>query len=508
MLARAAARLREHNRRPGGGLPEADGERERSSGVSYDEVGSDYFAARGLRRYAGVVSLWALGVGAVISGDFFGWNFGLSAGGFGGLLVATVVITALYAGLCFSIAEMTAALPHTGGAYSFARSAMGPWGAYVTGLAENMEYILTPPVIVVGIGGYLCAITSIPVSWAPLVWLATYAVFVGLNAAGVEATFRFTVFITAVALAILAVFYVGAIPHFDLAHARTPGEAPWFPNGASGVLAALPFAIWFYLAIEQLPLAAEEAHAPERDLPRGIVLGLATLIACSFLTLVLSSGLPPGAAALGSSDKPLFESLRAIFGDGLGTRAFALVAVAGLVASFHTILFAYGRQIYSLSRAGYFPRWLSVTGRRQTPHRALWVGAGIGYAVALVVDQLGAEHPVGAVLLNLAVFGAVISYALQMLSFVLLRIRFPEIARPYRSPLGIPGALVALVISLVTLGSLFASDPIYRNVAIGAALWYALGLLYFAIWGRRRLVRSPEESFALRAERGGYGPRT
>ncbi len=484
-------------------MPDANGERERVSGVAYDEVGAAYFEARGLRRYAGVGSLWALGVGAVISGDFFGWNFGLQAGGFGGLAIATIAITALYAGLCFSIAEMTAALPHTGGAYSFARSAMGPWGAYVTGLAENMEYILTPSVIVVGIGGYLGAITGAPASSEPWFWLATYALFVGLNIAGVEATFRFTVVITAVALAILAVFYAAAIPHFDLANARMPGDAPWLPNGARGVFAALPFAIWFYLAIEQLPLAAEEARMPGRDLPRGIVLGLLTLIACSFLTLVLSVGLPPGVEALGRSDEPLFESLRAIFGDGIGTRALALVAVAGLVASFHTIVFAYGRQIYSMSRAGYFPRWLSVThSRRQTPHRALWIGAVIGYAVALAVHWLGPTHPVGAVLLNLAVFGAVISYALQMLSFVLLRLRMPEIARPYRSPLGVPGAVIALAISLVTLASLFAGDPVYRRVAIGAALWYALGLAYFAIWGRHRLVKSPEEDFALRATRG------
>jgi ethanolamine permease len=482
----------------------ADREQERVSGVAYDEVAAGYFAARGLRRYAGVGSLWALGVGAVISGDFFGWHFGLAAGGFGGLVLATVLATAMYAGLCFSIAEMTAALPHTGGAYSFARSAMGPWGAYVTGLAENMEYILTPSVIVVGIGGYLCAIANLPPSSEPWLWLATYALFVGLNVAGVEATFRFTVFITAVALAILVVFYAGAIPLFDLANARMPGDQPWFANGAAGVLAALPFAVWFYLAIEQLPLAAEEAHAPERDLPRGLLLGLATLVACSFLTLALSAGIPPGASALARSKEPLLESLRAIFGDGIHAKALALVAVAGLVASFHTIVFAYGRQIYSLSRAGYFPRWLSVThGRRQTPHRALLVGAAIGFAVALEVRRRGPSHPVGAVLLNLAVFGAVISYALQMLSFVLLRIRRPEIARPYRSPLGVPGAVVALVISLATLGSLFASDPIYRSVAIAALLWIAVGLAHFAIWGRHRLVKSPEEDFALRAARGG-----
>ena len=162
-------------------------------------------------------SLWALGVGAVISGDFFGWNFGLAAGGFGGLLIATLVITALYAGLCFSVAEMAAALPHTGGAYSFARSSMGPWGAYVTGLAENMEYILTPAVIVVGIGGYLGAIFGTPDAAAPLWWLAAYAVFVGLNVVGVEISFRFTVGITLLALGILCVFYAGAIPHLDLA---------------------------------------------------------------------------------------------------------------------------------------------------------------------------------------------------------------------------------------------------------------------------------------------------
>ena len=279
-------------------------------GVRYTDVEAGYFERRALRRHARVGSLWALGVGAVISGDFFGWNFGIAAGGFGGLLLATVIITVLYAGLCFSVAEMTAALPHTGGAYSFARSAMGPWGAYVTGLAENMEYILTPAVIVVGIGGYLGAIFGTPDAWAPLWWLAAYALFVGLNVAGVEVTFRFTVFITLLALAILAVFWIGALPHVDFATFAfdvepAPGGNAFLPFGWKGVFAALPFAIWFYLAIEQLPLAAEEAHAPQQDLPLGILLGLGTLVVCAFLTLTLSVGIAPGAAALGASDEPL-----------------------------------------------------------------------------------------------------------------------------------------------------------------------------------------------------------
>ena len=476
----------------------------RGQGTEYDRVADKYFTDRGLRRYAGVWSLWALGVGAVISGDFFGWNYGLASGGFGGLLIATVIITVMYAGLCFSIAEMAAALPHAGGAYSFARSAMGPWGAYITGLAENMEYILTPAVIVVGIGGYLGAIFGTPQSAEPLWWLAAYAAFVGLNVAGVETTFRFTVLITAMALAVLVVFWVAAIPHFDLDWALNiepdPGKSRWLPYGSSGVLSALPFAIWFFLAIEQLPLAAEEAHTPARDLPRGLLYGLLTLVIAAFLTLFLNAGIAPGSKALSSSAEPLFEGFKTIFGTGLGAKLLALVAVTGLIASFHSIIFAYGRQIFSLSRAGYFPRWLSRTHpKRKTPHIALLVGALLGYLVAYGIHRLGPEHPVGAVLLNMAVFGAVIAYALQMLSYILLRIRLPDIERPYRSPLGVPGALLALLIALVTLVALFVTDPIYQKVVVGAALWYGLGLLWFAFYARRRLVLAPEESFALSA---------
>jgi ethanolamine permease len=480
---------------------------DREPGVGYEPVDAAYFQARDLRRHARVGSLWALGVGAVISGDFFGWNFGLAAGGFGGLLIATLVITVMYAGLCFSIAEMSPALPHTGGAYSFARSAMGPWGAYVTGLAENMEYILTPAVIVVGIGAYLGAIFGTPPAWAPAWWALAYVVFVGLNTAGVEISFRVTVGVTLLALAILVVFYVGALPHFDLERWALPALADgsrWLPKGIPGVLAALPFAIWFYLAIEELPLAAEEAHAPQRDMPRGLLLGFATLVVAAFLTLFLNAGIAPGAEVIGRSEEPLFEGLRTVFGAGLGTRLLALVAVAGLVASFHSIIFAYGRQIYSLSRAGYFPRWLSVTHERhKTPHRALVAGALLGYAVALAIHLLPSDHPVGAVLLNMAVFGAVISYVLQMASFVLLRRRLPDIERPYRSPLGVPGAILAGAIALVTLLALFVVDPVYQKVVVGAALWYALGLVYFAVYARRRLVLSPEEAFAVRAEPDG-----
>jgi ethanolamine permease len=465
--------------------------------TTYTAAGKQYLEERKLRRHARVLHLWAMGVGAVISGDFFGWNFGLAAGGFGGMMIAVAAMTAMYAGLCYSIAEMSPALPHAGGAYSFARTSMGPWAGYITGLAENMEYILTPAVIVVGIGGYLGAVFGTPHAWEPLWWLLCYGLFVALNIWGVEMTFLVSVLVTIVALVVLAIFWGGAAPHLDLKRWATP----YFPPGVSpwrAALVELPFALWLYLGIEQLPLAAEESHDPKRDMPRGILYGLVTLIACSFLTVVLSAGMAPGAQTVATSNEPLFLGFQTIFGAGLQARILAVAACTGLVASFHTIIFAYGRQIYSLSRAGYFPTWLSVThGRRQTPHRALLAGSALGFAAALGIHLTPHGGSVGAVLLNMAVFGAVLAYILQMASFIVLRLRFPQMERPYRSRLGVAGAGAAAIVAAVTLWMLFA-NPDYNKGVIGAAIWFLLGIGYYAGYGRHRLVLSPEEEMAFR----------
>src|SRR6476620_3965165 len=187
--------------------------------VTYTEAGEGYYEKRKLRRHAAFWSLWALGVGAVISGDFYGWNLGLDAGGFGGLLIAGIVITVMYYGLCFSIAEMSPALPHTGGAYSFSRSAMGPWGGFITGLAENMEYVITPAVVVGAMGFLMQAIvvslfnvTGDPWWNSVYVWfIISYIVFVAINIRGIVATMRFTVAINTVALGILAFFFASVL---------------------------------------------------------------------------------------------------------------------------------------------------------------------------------------------------------------------------------------------------------------------------------------------------------
>ncbi|MEM7217018.1 MAG: amino acid permease [Pseudomonadota bacterium] len=471
--------------------------------VTYRTAQAGYFESRGLRKYAGVFSLWALGVGAVISGDFSGWNLGVGQAGFGGFLIALALITLMYIGLCFSIAEMSPALPHTGGAYSFARTALGPWGGFVTGLAENMEYVITTAVVCYFTAAYLQSIFGTADAAQPLWWAGLYVVFVGLNIFGVEASFRFVVVITLFALAILGVFFVSAVPHFAWDNLwnipPNPGESKYLPYGIGAVGAALPFAIWLYLAIEQLPLAAEESVDVKRDMPRGLLWGLATLVATGVAITFLNTGIGGGAAYFGSAtEEPLLDGLKQTLGVTSAT-VLGLAAVAGLIASFHAIIFAYGRNIYSLSRAGYFPTWMSVThGTRQTPHVALIVGAVVGFVVLMLLHVLGDSGAFGGVILNMAVFGAVIAYAMQMWSFVVLRRDFPDIERPYRSPFGNAGAIVALVIALAALLALFI-NPDFRAGVTGVALWFLAGIAYFAFYARRRMVLSPEEAFALQS---------
>ena len=475
--------------------------------VAYNVVDDRYFERRQLRRYAGAWSLWALGVGAVISGNFFGWQFGLAVGGYGGMVVATAIAALMYLCICFSIAEMSPAMPHAGGAYSFARTALGPWGGYITGLAEFVEYVLTPAVIVVAIGGYVGtaanSLFGIDIA-APVWWLGFYVIFVGINIAGVAATFRVAIVLTFLALGILALFWADWAFRFswDRALAIVPGTAnsDWLPPGWIDIAQALPFAIWFFLAIEQLPLAAEESRRPGVDMPRALRWGILTLIVAAALTLLLGAGLPRGWATIESSG----QAAGTLFGFGVNPAIPALMVVGGLVASFHAIIYAYGRRIFSLSRAGYLPRWLSLTqSRTRTPHLALIAGAVVGYLVALFIEfgegWVRGHVPVAAVLLNMAVFGAVIAYIMQMVSFLRLRRRYPGLYRPYRSPLGNFGALVAGLIACATLVFLFVNND-YRMGLYGCGIFFAAGLLYFALIGLRRLVSSPEESFALRLE--------
>ena len=186
--------------------------------VTYVETDKDYFKKRQLKRTAGAFGLWAIGIAAVVSGDFSGWNGGIAQAGWGGMLVAALVVYLMYVLMLNSISEMASAMPHTGGAYSFARAAMGPWGGFFTGLAETVEYVMTAATIVYFSSAYADAILSDLTGYSLddhglrwIWWLGLYVIFVVVNWLGAETSFRFAEVVSIAALAIVALFGIGRV---------------------------------------------------------------------------------------------------------------------------------------------------------------------------------------------------------------------------------------------------------------------------------------------------------
>jgi ethanolamine permease len=461
-----------------------------AGGVETEAVDAAYFAQRQLKQgAAGWVLLVGLGVAYVISGDYAGWNFGLAQGGWGGLFVATLLMATMYLCMCFALAELASMIPTAGGGYGFTRTAFGPWGGFLTGTAILIEYAIAPAAIACFIGAYCQSLFGFG-GWP--VYLGFYAVFVGIHVLGAGEALKIMFAITAIAAVALAVFIGAMAPHFDPARlfdipvGDAAGASAFLPNGYVGIWASIPYAMWFFLAVEGVPLAAEETKDPKRDLPRGLIGAMLVLLALAALILTLGPG-AAGALKLKASGNPLVEALEVAYGGPTWMSRFVnFVGLAGLVASFFSIIYAYSRQIFALSRAGYLPRGLSVTNRNKAPVLALVVPGLIGFGLSLTGQ--------GDLLILVAVFGATLSYVLMMAAHVTLRLKRPDLPRAYSTPGGIVTSSVALVLAVVALVAGFLVDP---RVVVGAAAIYGLLVAYFALYSRHHLVSgTPEEEFA------------
>ena len=462
----------------------------RQGAVDYENVDSGYLEQRQLKQgTAGWILLAGLGVSYVISGDFAGWNFGFAQGGFGGMFIATVLIALMYTCMVFGLAELSATIPTAGGGYGFARRALGPVGGFLTGTAILLEYAIAPAAIAVFIGGYTGALLGID---GPIIYALFYTVFVGIHLWGTGEALKIMLVITAVAVLALLLFVVGMLPHFSWdnltdipVNTEAVGASVWLPEGYWGIWGAIPFAIWLFLAVEGVPLAAEESKDPAQDMPKGIITAMLILLLLGGLVLFLAPG-GSSAALMADHAAPLVGALQHVYGESsvLAT-VVNVVGLAGLIASFFSIIFAYSRQVFALSRAGYLPRWLSVTSARKVPTLALVVPGVFGFLLSLT----GA----GDLMITMAVFGATLSYGLMMTSHILLRLREPDLERPYRTPGGVLTTGIALLLSVVAFASTFV---VSREAALWSAVFYAVLVAYFVLYSRHHLVaQAPEEEF-------------
>lgn len=331
-----------------------------------------------LHRVINTLQLWAIAVGMVISGVYFGWNYGWAVAGTLGFLVATLIVTVLYITFIFSYTELTAAIPEAGGAFSYAFRAFGPKMGFVAGFGTLIDFVMAPPAIAFALGSYAHFLNpQLPVMG---VAISAYIVFIGINLFGIKESANFSLVITLLSVVELLVFMVLVFPFYKTENLVAHNQ----PITAGGVFEALPFAIWFYIAIEGVAMVAEEVRDPERTIPRGYILSIFTLVVLAVGTMVLSGGATDW-RLLSDIDYPLPETLSMSLGrNNAWTKIFASLGLFGLIASFHCNTIGYSRQIYALAREGYLPAFLANLHQRfRTPHWALGAGGLLGLVALL-----------------------------------------------------------------------------------------------------------------------------
>lgn len=315
-------------------------------------------------------------------------------------------------------------------------------------------------------------------------WVAVgaYIVFMVLNILGVSIAATFELLVTLLAIFELLVFMGVVAPGFEISnfvHGGWAGSDTFSPAAFSGIFAAIPFAIWFFLAIEGASMAAEEAKDPQRTIPKAFIGGILTLTVLALGVMLFAGGVGDW-TKLSNINDPLPQAMKLIVGSNSGwLHMLVWLGLFGLIASFHGIIMGYSRQIFALARAGYLPKRLSsVNARFQTPHLGIIAGGIVGIA-AIFSDSLiviGGQ-PLTANIVTMSVFGAIVMYIISMAALFKLRRSEPNLIRPFRAPLYPFAPALALVLAVVCLIAM-----IYYNTLL-FMIFAAMMLLAYA-WFR------------------------
>lgn len=424
-----------------------------------------------LKKAVRPIHLWAISVGLVISGEYFGWNYGWGVAGTLGFLLATIIITVLYVTFIFSFTELTTAIPNAGGPFIYAQKALGPTGALIAGYATLIEFLLATPAIAFALGNYIHFLyPALPVIWTGI---AFFVVLTGVNLLGIKESASFTLLFTILAVVELLVYFGIVAPHFRMENFLKDA----LPFGYSGIFAALPFAVWLYVCIEGVAMVAEEVKNPARNIPIGYISGILTLMVLAIAVMMFTGGITDW-QQLSAIDYPLPAAIGIILGKDNGiTKIFAGIGLFGLIASFNGIIISYSRQIFALAREGFLPAALAmVSKKRQTPYAALIAGAILG----IIALSLGKTDQ----LLILSVLGAIVMYIVSMISLFVLRKKEPALERPFKVPFYPWFPAIALGLSIITFIAI-----VYYNRWISVIFFTGLLIawIFFLLTGKYRI---------------------
>jgi basic amino acid/polyamine antiporter, APA family len=486
----------------------------------------------GLRRALGPVNLVTLGIGAIIGAGIFVLTGTVAANFSGPAIVLSFILAGIgcvFAGLCY--AEFASLIPIAGSAYTYAYATLGEIFAWIIGWDLIIEYAFGAATVASGWSGNLNAlfqslgihvppqITAPPGTplvlykgfWAPLATIGPTLAQQGIDPASLPqargildlGAYLVIAFITTILVigvresanfnSAIVFVKVGTVLTFIAVVAvfllRDPSvsAANWHPFvppnhghfgefGWSGVARGAGVIFFAYIGFDAVSTAAQEAKNPQRDMPLGI---LGSLVVCTVLYIALGWMLT-GVVNYSelNTAAPVAMGIKAT-GVSWGSMVVMLGTFAGLTTTMLVMLLGQSRVFYSMSRDGLLPEW---AGRVHPKFRTPWISSiVVGFCVALFASVL----PIN-VLSQLTSIGTLLAFAIVSAGVWLLRVRRPDLPRPFKAPLVPLVPLLGMLIPLLLMLSLPLSTWLRLIV------WLIFGMLIYFTYGRKhsRLAQS------------------
>ncbi|MEO7652331.1 MAG: amino acid permease [Bryobacteraceae bacterium] len=452
-----------------------------------------------LRRGLGMWGAVAIVIGTVIgSGIFIVPNVMMRRVGSPEMVFVVWIVGGLMSlSGALTYAELSAAMPGAGGEYVYLRAAYGPlwsffygwtqmWVAksgsiatlatafflYFSNFHPELKQVMgTIPVPLGPDGGPL------PVSYGQILAMVLIMLLAGLNYFGVRVGGEVQIVVTICKVALIfGVIAVGLFSgHGNAANLTSALPAGVATGGIAAFFAALVGSLWAYDGWNNVSMVASEIENPQRNLPRALIWGTASVMAIYMLANLAYFYVLP-ASEVAASDLVAAEMMRKIAGQP-GASAVAIAAMISIFAALNGSILTGSRVPYAMARDGcFFPSMAKVHPTFQTP--AVSILALSAWSAVLVLsgryDQL----------FTYVIFASWILYGMTTAAVIVLRYKQPDLPRPYRT-FGYPVVPIVFVISAACLVlSTLIDSP--RESLLGLAL-IALGLPFYMYWKKSRL---------------------
>ncbi|KAJ3341380.1 hypothetical protein HDU93_005016 [Gonapodya sp. JEL0774] len=446
--------------------------------------------------------VWGIVVSVVISGEIFGWNAAL-LDGWGNFLLATVIVTYMMFAVTVSLAELVSALPFSGGPGVFAHAAFS--GSYlargVIGYAYIFEYAVATALNVTAFcrltfsvnrrmvfvadshlvsAEAITIITGLSNRFEPMWWLMAYVILTFICCQPLMPLFTFAFWIALISIVGVVSLTLAAVPGVKFEFVSQ--GVSYFEGGMPGLIRCCTYSVWFYLGVEMFPMMAEETKTTVVENPRGAQLQIATLTTIVILVFFVSIPSSP-VLEYAQMTFPVGETLLHVYNlqdTPWGLPLIMSLQLPILLASAFGMLYTCSRHIYTLSRSGYMPPVLSLTDNGNgTPRNAAFTSAFLALIISFILWVLPKDSPLLDVLLNVAALYTLLAFVIDMLAFIRIRQILPTLPRPFKSPLGVFGAVSVVILALSIVIGGMVINPTFQYCAVVMVVQFILLAPYY-----------------------------